>query len=194
MIRLRFSKVETRHLLRAWAAISIAFAIVLGKSGIFSSTFLYFLLISAVTVGTGFLFHELAHKYFAQRYGCWAEFRADNSMLILAIIMSFFGFVFAAPGAVMIQGTVTTRRNGVISIAGPATNIVLAALFFALTFVPNDFMAPIARYGLLINSWLAVFNMIPFGNIDGAKVLRWSKPVYFAVLGAGIIFLVMGFS
>ncbi|MBR9690119.1 hypothetical protein GOV08_00355 [Candidatus Woesearchaeota archaeon] len=188
----KFSSVEKQHLIRAWAAISLAFAIVLA-GGLFVKEFPDLLLVSAITVGTGFLFHELAHKYFAQRYGCWAEFRADNNMLFLAILMSFFGFVFAAPGAVMIQGTVTKKRNGVISIAGPATNIVLAAIFLGLKFISNPILAPISRYGLLINAWLAVFNLIPFGNIDGAKVLAWSKTAYFTVLSIGFVFLIIGF-
>ena len=32
----------------------------------------------------------------------------------------------------------------------------------------------------------SVFNLIPFGPFDGAKILRWDKRAWFAALAAGI--------
>jgi Zn-dependent protease len=190
MNKLKFSPIEVANLFWAWILISIAFAII---SRTIEHGFLYYLGISLITAGIGFLLHEIAHKYFAQKFGCFAEFRADFLMLFLAIGMSFFGFFFAAPGAVFIHGTITTRRNGIISIAGPATNAILAALFFGLTFVTTGLFRGIALNGVLINAWLGLFNMLPFGNIDGAKVLRWNKLAYTLVVAASLGFLVLGF-
>ena len=87
-MQIKFSKIEIRDLAKAWIVISIAFAIVL-SGGIFGVDFLLNVILAAITVGTGFLFHELGHKFVAQKYGCFAEFRADNYMLFLAIIISF---------------------------------------------------------------------------------------------------------
>jgi Zn-dependent protease len=43
---------------------------------------------------------------------------------------------------------------------------------------------------MYINSSLALFNLIPFGIFDGAKVLRWNKYVWIgAVIVAGLLFL-----
>jgi Zn-dependent protease len=190
MNKLRFSPIEFAHLFWAWILISIAFTIILRNE---QNSFFYFFSVSLFTVGVGFILHELSHKYFAQKYGCFAEFRADFFMLFLAIGMSFFGFFFAAPGAVFIHGTITTRRNGIISIAGPATNAVLAAVFFIVTFFTSGFIRGISLYGVLINAWLAVFNMIPFGNIDGVKVWRWNKPAYILLVAVSLGFLVLGF-
>ena len=47
--------------------------------------------ISLVAVSTGFLMHELMHKFVAQRYGAWAEFRVFPLGLMMAILFSFFG-------------------------------------------------------------------------------------------------------
>lgn len=172
---LRTSRIEIRDLFKAWLAISIAFAIIItGLS--FTFYFLAAILISAITVGLGFLFHELAHKITAQHYGCFAEFRSFDTMLILAIIMSFFGFVLAAPGGVFIQGQVGIARNGRISAAGPLTNMVIAVIFLLLILLTP--LKTIAFYGFIINSWLALFNMLPFGNFDGIKILRWNKTIY----------------
>jgi Zn-dependent protease len=186
---MNFSDTEIEHLTKAWIAISLAFAILLSNGNIFSSDFGIMLLVSGFTVLLGFVLHELGHKYVAQRYNCFAEFRAFNGMLVLAIMMSFLGFIFAAPGAVMINGYVNREKNGKISAAGPIVNLGLAVVFLVLILV--GFVNMFTHYGLLINSWLATFNMIPFWNLDGKKILRWNKVVYFSMLGFGILFLVL---
>ena len=181
----KISKIEKEHLLKAWIAISIAFALVL-RDG--ETSFISLVILSGVTVGIGFLFHELAHKLVAQKYNCWAEFRADNSMLIMMLLMSFVGFLVAASGAVMIHGNITKRRNGIISLAGPATNFALAILFILLIFTP---LAPIGVFGAYINSFLGLFNMIPFLNFDGKKILAWNKPIYISSLIIGVLLLII---
>jgi len=185
------SETEIKDLLKAWIAISIAFAIALSGS-VFSSGFYTKFIIASLTVGIGFLFHEMGHKIVAQRYGCFAEFRSFNNMLLLAIAMSFFGFILAAPGAVMITGRINKTKNGKISAAGPAVNLALALLFLLLIFVqlPDSFK-PIAYYGFLINSWLALFNMIPFWLFDGYKILKWNKLVYASIVALAFVFMLL---
>ena len=180
------SKTELVDLLKAWIAISIAFGIVIGGLR-FDVGFFWSLLLAAVTVGVGFLFHEMAHKFVAQHYGCAAEFRSNDQMLLMAIVFSFLGFIFAAPGAVMIAGHITRKENGIISVAGPATNLVVAFVFLALIFLFPP-LGLVWGYGFIINSWLAVFNMIPVWNLDGKKVWHWNKGVYLTVLLIGIFF------
>ena len=185
--KINTSDVELRDLVKAWLAISFAFAMVLRHS--IPLSFYEVFIISAITVGTGFLLHELGHKIMAQRYGCFAEFRSFDQMLLLAIFMSFFGFVFAAPGAVMIRGHVDKTRNGIISAAGPVVNLVLAFLFLSVLLTsPEGLLKSITFYGFFINSLLALFNMIPFGLFDGAKILRWDKKVYGIIVAIALVF------
>ncbi len=183
---MRFSSIEIHELLKAWIAVTLAFTILLIDQFSFVHLFTIFV-ISLFTVGVGFLLHELMHKFFAIRYGCWAEFRADNKMLLVMVAMAFFGFIFAAPGGVFIRGRIDRRKNGIISLAGPMTNAALAIIFFFLSYSGLEFLS----YGFKINSWLALFNMIPFYGFDGQKVLFWSKPAYFAAiaLSASLVFL-----
>lgn len=194
--KINTSEREIRDLLKAWIAISIAFAMVMNKFPDLKALGLSFyeiFIIAAITVGLGFLLHELGHKIIAQRYGCFAEFRSFDQMLFLAVLMAYFaGIVFAAPGAVMISGPVGVRRNGKISAAGPIVNLVLALAFlWFLLMKPGGILAIIAFYGFFINSWLALFNMLPFGNFDGRKILRWNKTVYgvMVAIALGFMFL-----
>lgn len=102
----RTGKSEIIDLALSLAALTIAFS-VLGEKGIPEMEIFF---ISAVGVGTGFLLHELAHKFVAQRYGYWAEYQANYFGLVAVVAMAFMGFIFAAPGAVMIRRDPTVSR------------------------------------------------------------------------------------
>jgi len=194
---MKFSNKEIKDLFVSWLLISIAFAILFsgGLNFILSPNlfFIFVFLFSLLTVGISFLLHELMHKYFAQKYGLWAEYRAFYNMLLMAIAFSFFGFIFAAPGAVFMQGRITKEKNGKISLAGPMTNIVLAFLFFlGILFIQGgEIINLFLNYGLTINSLLALFNLIPAGPFDGKKVYDWNKGIYaIAVVFAFLLFFV----
>jgi Zn-dependent protease len=194
---MRFSEEEISQLIKAWAAISLAFTIAgtigsgRGVSDNSLAGFLPIFLISVFTVGLAFLLHELAHKFLAQRYGCWAEFRSFDMGLLLAFIMSFAGMIFAAPGAVVISGVVSTKEHGKIAAVGPLTNIILAAVFYVVGMVVplSDWVGEFVRYGISINAWLAVFNLIPIWNLDGLKVISWSGIAWLLLMAGGVILL-----
>ena len=183
-----FTRLEKKDLLFAGFMISLAFAILLstGVNVFFSldpKVFIVFIF-AFLTAGVGFLLHELMHKYVAQSYGFSAEFRAFKPMLWLALAFSFFGFIFAAPGAVFINGRISKKQNGKISLAGPLTNIVLALVFLILILIirPTGLFLEFLSFGLTINSLLGAFNMIPAMPFDGAKIIAWDKTVYFTTL------------
>ncbi len=181
---MKFSYREKKDLFNAGILLSLAFAFLLG--GGFNSllnfnlNFLIVFVIAIFTAGLGFLLHELMHKYVAQSYGLFAEFKAFYNMLWLAVGLSLLGFIIAAPGAVMISGRVTKERNGKISLAGPMTNIVLALIFLILILIFNTegIFKYFLGFGLTINSLLAGFNMIPIMPFDGAKIIQWNKIIY----------------
>jgi Zn-dependent protease len=186
---LTLSQIEKKDLLKAWIMISLAFAIAFGGLS-FDSRFIATFVVAAITVGIGFLVHEMSHRVLARKYGCWAEFRANNQMLFMAIIFSFFGFIFAAPGAVYIQGHVTKEQNGKISAAGPLSNLVIAGIFLGIFYLNlGSIIQMIAMYGMVINSWLALFNLLPFGFFDGMKVIKWNWRVW-GILMALSVFMV----
>ncbi len=181
---LRFSREEYKHLLLAMVVLTTAFTLMLGGQRHLSSIGGY-LLIAVTAVFTGFLFHELMHKYFAQKYGAWAEFRSSKFGLLLALVTSLFGLLFAAPGAVYISGALGRKENGTVSLAGPMTNSAFSALFliFALVSQGSPFLFGYFAYVSFLDAWLGLFNMIPVPPLDGSKVLMWSKRAF----AAGVI-------
>ena len=194
----KFTTSEIRDLIIAFVVISLSFAIVNG--GRDPSAVLTILPIVMVGVGAGFILHELGHKFVSMKYGYWAEFKLWPQGLIFALISSFLGFVFAAPGAVYTYANyMTDEINGKISIAGPIVNIVLALIFLAICIIiyPSAFTSEtsvlifvICSVGYSINSFLAAFNLIPIGNLDGSKVLTWNAGIWVATIAvAGIMTL-----
>jgi len=195
----RISSVELKDLLLSLVALVIAFSVLISGGRIPG---LEMILIISVGVGTGFLLHEMAHKFVALHFGYFAEYRANMMGLLFAVALAFVGFIFAAPGAVMISKPNVPqefymqdpigqeelkreikRETLLISLAGPMTNIVLAAFFFLLLLLSpsNSLAAQAANFALIINLILAAFNMLPFGPLDGKKVFDSNRMVWLLV-------------
>ncbi len=185
------SPTEIRDILAALAALTLAFYLII--RGPSSSDVLRYVGIAALSVVAGFFVHEMSHKFVARRYGCWAEFRASYPMLLLAIFTSFMGILFAAPGAVMIAGNVDRERNGKISLAGPASNLIVAVVCLAAAQLTSgaglawSVLQNLATFSV----FLGAFNMIPVMPFDGAKILHWNKAIYaLTLVAAGLLFFV----
>jgi Zn-dependent protease len=152
----------------------------------------YIALVAFVSTATAFFLHEMAHKFVAQHYGCWAEFRYSQQGLIIAVALAAFaGFLFAAPGAVYIAGRIDQRQNGIISIAGPLTNVVVVLAALPIIFIYSGTLVASGFYTVIFfNAFLAIFNMIPVMPLDGAKVLKWNPAIYVAGIALmGILLL-----
>lgn len=159
------------------------------------------ILISALAILTGFIFHEIAHRSVARKFGCYAHYRAWPEGLMFAVLLAIItggNFVFAAPGAVMIEpkrllhfgyARISRKESGLISLSGPATNAALALVLILInSFYPDSAF----QYAARINAWLGIFNMIPFPPLDGSKVMEWDKTAWLAlaaILGLAWVFL-----
>ncbi|MDD1703724.1 MAG: peptidase M50 [Methanoregula sp.] len=211
----RISRREEFDLFIAWIAISLAFTIIfISPGGLLTPAMripplaaLIFFGVSLVTVGIGFILHEMAHKFLAMKYGFWAEFRKDNVMLLIAVVLAaLVGFVFAAPGATVIYPNsadgrgLSREENGKISAAGPLVNLLLCIPFALILYLavsadsPNSILTIIGTVGLQVNAMVAAFNMLPVSVLDGKKILAWNVGVFAVMIVAAFGILIGSFS
>ena len=81
----RFGSAEKKHLVLGTVLVTAA-----GISFFLGATFsLPGLILATVLFSTGFILHELAHKYVAQGYGLWAEFRLNLTGVLLTALSVF---------------------------------------------------------------------------------------------------------
>jgi Zn-dependent protease len=148
----------------------------------------------AVIMTASVLTHEMAHKIMAQRRGLWAEFRLVTWGVVLTFVSIFLPFRMIAPGAMMISGSPNGDDIVKISLAGPATNIILSAgiLGIAFTLLPSTF-ASMLFFIAYINAFLAVFNLIPFGILDGYKVFSFNKKLWALAFISSLILTIFTF-
>ena len=198
---IRFTRNEIRDLIISFIVIALGFSILYCNRDYNQIIFLFPIVM--IGVGAGFIFHELGHKFSAMHYGYWAEYQLWPTGLVIALVSSFFGFIFAAPGAVYIYSNgMLEEENGIVSLAGPAVNIVLGLLFYGIlmslgpiTDNTGYIIALICLLGTRINFFLAAFNLLPIPPLDGSKVMPWSIPVWLIafVIAAGLVLFFGGF-
>lgn len=200
----RFSKTEIRDIFISIVVLSIAFTLLFRNGSIFDffelrlgqgMGYIGLFGMCLLLVVMSFLFHEFGHKFMAQKYGLWSEFRMWPIGLVLTLVTSLIGFLFASPGAVMIAGNMDKKMNGMVSIAGPAVNIVLCVIGIIGWLATNGTDFVIFFYMLTsLNAWLAIFNLIPVPPLDGSKIIYWNLIVWGVAIGIAVaLFLLMRF-
>jgi Zn-dependent protease len=149
-----------------------------------------------VAVLLGFTVHELCHAWSAYKLGdptAWAQGRISLNPLrhldpIGAIAAFLVGFGWAKPVEIQPANFRHPLRDGVlVSLAGPAANL-LTAVLFGLTLRLTPYLPAMNSSALIvvvnlvyvivmINLGLFIFNLIPIPPLDGSHVLRGALPL-----------------
>lgn len=131
---------------------------------------------SCLIVAPGIILHELGHKFVAMALGLGAVFHASFGGLMLGVILKVMntGFIIFVPGYVSISGA-EPMQMAITAFAGPFMNLMLFIIpTIILAYAKN--LRPRTKVILVftkrINLFLFIFNMIPFGFFDGAKVVN----------------------
>ncbi len=108
------------------------------------------------------VFHEMAHSLVARRFG----------LSIKGITLFLFGGVAEMP-----EEPSSPRSEFWMAIAGPASSLVLALLFYGVSWLGSQGGWPVPWTGVLeylayLNIILAVFNLVPAFPLDGGRILR----------------------
>jgi len=135
-------------------------------------------------------FHESAHAYVAYRFGDPTARDLGRVTLnplphidipgFIAIILSPFGWAKPVPvNPYNLRNPI--RDNLWISLAGPASNLILAAFFGAIYQLTHSYFPPSTggQYALalvqncvVLNLMLMTFNLIPIPPLDGFHILE----------------------
>jgi len=138
----------------------------------------------------GLTFHEYAHGFVADRLGDpTARYHGRLTINPLAhvdpigfLLLFLAGFGWAKPVPVNPYNLKGNISQGMllISLAGPATNLLLAFLSALVLGAFGNLELPyfhqIMQYMILINVVLAVFNLLPIPPLDGSKILAGILP------------------
>jgi len=167
-----------------------------GNLNLMFSRFPSFLIIVIVA----FLFHELAHRFVARKFGCVAVYKMWIEGIIFGLLLMLVGIPFIAPGAVVLYPyqfgrwgfravQLTITEMGLVAFSGIGVNLSFALIFKPLTGML--IIQGIDIFGSLawVNAWLAFFNLLPFPPLDGSKIFRW-KPLFWLFLFMVAILLV----
>jgi Zn-dependent protease len=180
-----FTRAEILHLLTASGLIALA-----GLSIFFTSSTTS-LAISVAGLTLSFLAHEMAHKFWSMRTGLSARFRIYplGAALTAVTAIPFIPIKFIAPGAVHVAGPASGRDMGMIALAGPVANILIALGLYTSYWVG---VSGFLGFRLAeLNVYLALFNLIPFGPLDGGKVIKWSWLVWAICFAASLLLLIV---
>ncbi len=177
--------------------------------------------ISAVPLFLGIICHEVAHGYVSFLLGDPTAKNAGRLTLnplkhldvmgtLVFLITRMIGWAKPVP---INPSYYKNPRKGIalVSLAGPATNFVLAALFYLLyrilaatiTSIPPFWQmyfvypaANIAVAGTFINIVLGTFNLLPLPPLDGSKLVAVALPPrlaasYMQIERYGMIILIL---
>jgi Zn-dependent protease len=182
-----FSRREFLDLSLAVLVLTVAFSFSISRNNFFwgfsnLSDLLVSFPISFFGIISAFFVHELSHKFMAQKFRLWSEFRTYPKGLLLSLVLSLITpVIFAAPGAVMFRGDSRPYEQGRIASAGPTANVIIACVtlpLYLFVFFEQGFFGRVIGMVCLVNSLLATFNLLPFGPLDGVKVLRWNGIIW----------------
>jgi len=192
-----FSQKEVKHIgIAAALVIGIGFSIgIYGNylGGFFPPWAWDVMAVFAVLMTSSFLVHEIAHKIIAQKKGMWAEFRLTTWGAVLTLVSVLLPFKMISPGAMMIGGSVPSGEDLVkISIAGPITNLIFSSALLGCAFaLPSNPFVPMLFFAAYINAFMAVFNLIPFGILDGYKIFSFNKKLWALAFVASAILAIV---
>ncbi len=195
----QFSAKEILSIFVAWVVLSAAVCYYFLTRGNNIGADIETFTAAGIATATGFVLHEMGHKFVAVRRGYTAHFQIWTwgiALAIATVVLSGGRLFFGAPGAVYIlpgaaagafgygyYSSNYNRRdpeheNMVISAAGPGINLAFALFFLSIYEVTTSyFLGLVAIFGLELNVVLGSFNMLPIPPMDGYKVFKNNIPV-----------------
>ncbi len=153
------------------------------------------LLIAIILVTVSLLLRECAHRTMAAWLGYKTHYKAWILGLVIGLVLAFLSnghLLFIAPGILLVTHleihrlgkahyALSMKHLGWIAMSGPIINMLFAAIMKSL-YLGTSY--PIFQTLMVMNIWIAIFDMIPVPPFNGSQTFFGSRYVYMFVLGA----------
>ncbi|BDC19456.1 site-2 protease family protein [Acidianus sp. HS-5] len=171
----------------------LIYSIITGQSLYYSLIAALFTLIAATIAVVP---HEFAHRQVARKYGCFSRFTLSFSGFLATSIINLFGIAIVFFSGYTLISCNFFRANkkldGITAAAGPATNLIVSAIFYVLATLFFPSLAGILFFYIaMFNSAVAFFNLLPFWVLDGAKIMRWDIKIWVLMIAVSLIMMVL---
>ena len=152
-------------------------------------------LLTLLFVAIAFLIRELAIRTIATWLGYRAQYKAWILGLVVGIIIIFVSYgklIFLAAGTLVITHLpihrlgkgyyeLNMKHLGWIAMASPIANMLFAIILKSLSVWTG---LAFFEKAMMINIWIALFDMVPIPPFNGSRTFFGSRYVYIFVLGA----------
>ena len=185
----------------------VVLSLVFGSGYILRGDLALYAIITVIAV-IGVIPHELAHRWCARKMGSYSRYVLSPIGLVLTLITAipWIPFKIIMPGFTLVvpsryEPNYLKRLNGLSGYIGPLTNIVIASVSLAtyallveviagLPWIVSTFL----KLNSYINSWIAIFNLLPIPPLDGSKIWSWNPGVWITTFLLGIgLYVVSGY-
>jgi hypothetical protein len=180
------------------ALVAVFSIILLGVTFAYVNDGRHFILLNiavfSIIAGMTTVIHELAHWYYATRYGTRTELRFWGiGTLALLVTTLLFGVVFGQPARTIINSPekLEKKKMGIISMAGPLVSLSISAVFLMVMAFGGSF-SYIGVKGLPISMVACVYSLLPIYPMEGKNVWNWDRKAWaFAFLPALIAYMAL---
>ena len=153
------------------------------------------LLVTIILVIIAFFIREIAHRTIAIWLGYKSQYKAWILGLVVGLVIAFVSngtLPFIAAGTLVITHLPVHRLGkgyyelnmkhlGWIAMSSPIANMLFAVILKGLAVWTA---MPIFHKAMVINIWIALFDMVPIPPFNGSRTFFGSRYVYVFVLGA----------
>jgi Zn-dependent protease len=151
--------------------------------------------ITMLLVALAMLVHELAHRTIAIWLGYRSQYKVWLLGLVIGLVVAFVSngyLLFIAAGTLVIthlevhrlgKGYYATNMKhlGWIAMSGPIANMLFAVVLKSIYLATSS---PLVHKAMLINIWIALFDMLPIPPFNGSRTFFGSRFIYVFVVGA----------
>ncbi|MEM0373620.1 MAG: hypothetical protein QXO96_03610, partial [Sulfolobales archaeon] len=157
------------------------------------------LILLILTTAIAIVPHEVAHRQVARMNGCNSRFVLSFTGFIVTFFINLVMGLIGFGPIIFISGytssscrffSLSKDLEGKIALAGPLINIIIAILSIILLRFTTGITSIFLILLVTFNSFVAFFNLLPLGQLDGYKIFRWNVVIWSIMFIISIVLII----